>query len=156
MGPAGEPYCDRFFLPQVMPQSVLDLTTTDQQDTACLSATQFADSYLRGRFQLPLLDWGADVERFTAYVACYFLCQAIGYAPQSNSDTQIDNNYYSAVGWPDKPGTGWFPGIQRQAIHPDVTPSIPSTQSPTYDLPQVRTEPVRGWQQVVNGRSVIS
>ena len=155
MGPGNTPYCDRSFLSQVAPQAMLDLATTDQQDQACLTATEEADSYMRGRFQMPLLSWGTDVKRYTAYIALYQLAQLIGFAPQGNSDRTVTENYYRAVGWPDKAGTGWFPGVQRQSIHPDVTPTLASPGNPTYDLPQVSTSQARGWQRTSNGKSVV-
>ena len=148
-------YCTPSDLAQYLPSAVLDLTTNAQQTQACDDASTEADSYLRGRYQLPLLDWGSDVTRYTAWIACYLLAQLIGFAPQSGSDQLIRERYYQAVGWPDRAGTGWFPGIQRQAIHPDVTPSLASPGNATYDLPQVTTASPRGWQQTSNGKPVI-
>lgn len=149
------PYCTPANLAQYLPAAVLALTTDDQQTQACLDASEEADSYMRGRYQLPLLAWGSDVTRYTSWIACYLLAQLIGFAPQAGSDKLIVERYYQAVGWPDRSGTGWFPGIQRQAIHPDVTPALASPGNPVYDLPQVRSGAPRGWQQTRNGRQVI-
>lgn len=155
MGPGDTPYCVRTDLAQYLPAAVLSLVTDGQLDQACIDATQEADSYIRGRFQLPLLSWGNDVRKYTAWIACYLVAQLIGFAPQAGSDRLIVERYYSAVGWPDRAGTGWFPGIQRQSIHPDVTPSINPVDDPITGLPQVRTEPQRGWQQTSRGRPVV-
>jgi hypothetical protein len=138
-----------------MPAAVLSLTTNGQQLQACADATQEAYSYMRGRYTVPLLDWGSDVRRYTAWIACYLLSQLIGFAPQAGSDRLIVERYYMAVGWPDRAGTGWFPGVQRQAIHPDVTPSVDPVNDPVAGLPQVRTEPIRGWQQTIGGKPVV-
>lgn len=148
-------YCDPADLTQYLPESVLTLVTPTQLQQACDDASQEADSYMRGRYSLPLLAWGNDVRRYTAWIAVYLVCQLIGFAPQAGSDQLIVQRYYQAVGWPDRPGTGWFPGIQRQAIHPDVTPSVPTPGDPTHDLPQVRTSGPRGWIQTRNGRQVV-
>lgn len=148
-------YCTPTNLAQYLPAAVLSLTTNAQQLQACDDASEEADSYLRGRYALPLLAWGSDVTRYTSWIACYLLAQLIGFAPQAGSDKLIVERYYQAVGWPDRAGTGWFPGIQRQAIHPDVTPSVPVTQDAGHDLPQVRTQEQRGWQQTRNGRPVV-
>lgn len=150
MGPNGTPYVVRGDLAQYLPVAVLNLATTAQQDQACLDATEEADSYIRGRYQLPLLDWGNDLRRYTAYVAIYLLMSGpIGWgATGGNPDQNITTNYYRAVGWPDRPGTGWFPGIQRQAIQPDVTPTTAVGADPIHDAPQVSTQQRRGWQQV--------
>lgn len=115
---------------------------------ACVAASEKADSYLRGRYPLPLLTWGADITLHTAYIAVYLLLSARGYNPSAGADNLIRERYYEAVGYPDRPGSGWFPGIQRQAIHPDVTFSNPNP--PNFSLPQVRTggpsaAPIRGW-----------
>jgi hypothetical protein len=157
MGPDGTPYVERTDLAQYLPSQVLNLATTAQQDQACLDATEEADSYIRGRYTLPLLDWGNDLRRYTAYIAIYLLMSGpIGWgATGGNPDQNITTNYYRAVGWPDRPGTGWFPGVQRQSIQPDVTPTIPVGQDAIHDAPQVSCEPRRGWQQVRRGKSVI-
>ena len=145
-GPGGAPYVTPAQLTGYLPAATLALATAAQQLQACNDATEEADSYLRGRFALPLLSWGSDVTRMTAYIACYLLAMGpIGMAPQSGSDSNITQNYYRAVGWPDRPGTGWFPGVQRQAIQPDVTPSTPQPGDAVHDVPQVFTSIQRGW-----------
>ena len=155
-GPGGAPYCEYTQLLQYLPAATLNQATIAQQQQACLDATEEADSFIRGRYQLPLLVWGNDLTRYTAYIAIYLLMSGpIGWAPQAGSDRNIEVNYYRAVGWPERPGTGFFPGIQRQSVQPDVTPSATVGQDPGHDAPQVRSLPVRGWQQVRNGRSVI-
>ncbi len=146
MGPGNSPYVEYTDLPQYGPTQLINLATVAQQQQACLDATEEMDSYFRGRYTLPLLEWGNDVTKFTAYVAINNLAELIGYAPQAGSDNIIKTNYYRAVGWPDRPGSGWGPGVQRQAIHPDVTPSIAVGQDPTCNLPQVESLPRRGWQ----------
>jgi hypothetical protein len=157
MGPGGTPYCVRTDLVQYLPAAVVGLATTAQQDQACLDATEEADSYMRGRFALPLLAWGNDLRRYTAYIAIYLLMSGpIGWgATGGNPDANITTNYYRAVGWPDRGGSGWFPGIQRQAIQPDVTPSVPIGQDPIHDAPQVSSQAPRGWQQVRRGKPVV-
>lgn len=147
-------YCTPADLTQYLPQAVLGLVSAGQLQQACDDASQEADSYLRGRYQLPLLAWGNDVRRYTAWIAVYLVCQLIGFAPQAGSDRLITERYYQAVGWPDRAGTGWFPGIQRQAIHPDVTPSINPVNDAVTGLPQVRTSAQRGWPQFRNGKPV--
>ena len=155
-GPAGAPYVLPAQLPNYAPASLLSLATGAQLLQACNDATEEADSYMRGRFQMPLLSWGTDVTRFTGYIAVYLLAMGpIGMAPQAGSDSNITTNYSRAVGWPDRPGTGWFPGVQRQAIQPDVTPTIPVGQDSTHDAPQVISDPPRGWMQFRGGKPVV-
>lgn len=156
MGPSGAPYVTASQLGQYLPAATLGLATLAQQTQACLDATEEADSYIRGRYQLPLLAWGNDLTRYTAYIAVFLLMSGpIGWASAAGSDANIKENYWRAVGWPDRPGTGWFPGIQRQNIQPDVTPSATVGADPAHDAPQVSSQPMRGWQTVCNGKSTV-
>jgi Protein of unknown function (DUF1320) len=155
VGPGGAPYVTPAQLALFAPAALLALATGAQQEQACLHASETLDSYFRGRYALPLLAWGNDVVRFAAYIALYELASGVvGFAPQAGSDANVTTNYYSAVGWPDKPGTGWGPGVQRQAIHPDVTPSTPQPGDAVHDVPQVFTSPKRGWNSRF-GRQVV-
>jgi Protein of unknown function (DUF1320) len=156
-GPGNAPYVTPDQLSNYIPASVLGLATAQQQQQACMDATEEADSYMRGRYALPLLDWGTDVTRYTAYVAVYLLMSgAVGFAPQAGADKNVTLNYYRAIGYPDRPGSGWFPGVQCQKIQPDVTPSIPVGQDPGHDAPQVSSDQPRGWQQFTrNGRPCV-
>jgi hypothetical protein len=146
-GPGGAPYVEPAQLGQYMPAATLGLSTPAAQLQACLDATEEADSYLRGRYALPLAAWGNDLTRYTAYIAIYLLLTGTGFAPQAGSDSNITTNYYRAVGWPDRPGTGWFVQIQRQSVHPDVTPAVAQPGDPVHDVPQVFTSPMRGWNR---------
>ncbi len=147
-GPGGAPYCIPTDLLNYLPAATVNLATGAQQLQACNDATEEIDSYFRGRYALPLLSWGNDVRRMTAYIAVYLLMSGpIGWAPQSGTDENIRTNYYKVVGWPDRPGSGWAPGVQRQNIQPDVTPSTPQPGDAVHDVPQVFTSQQRGWNQ---------
>ena len=155
-GPGGVPYVSVAQLSQYLPAATLNLATSAQQSQACIDATEEADSYIRGRYSLPLLAWGNDLSRYTGYIAVYLLMSGpIGWAPQAGTDDNITTNYYRAVGWPVRPGTGWFPGIQRQSIQPDLTPSVATGADAVHDLPQVSSNAPRGWQQFRQGKPVI-
>jgi hypothetical protein len=148
-------YCDPSDLPLYIAASALQPISMPVQTQACIDASEEADSYMRSRVALPLLDWGTDIRRHTAYIAIYLLMAGRGYAPKAGADSLILVNYYKAVGHPERPGSGWFPGIQAQRITPDWTPSIPVGQDPGHDAPQVSSQPMRGWQQVRGGRPVV-
>lgn len=152
MGPGNTPYVTPSQLSQYLPAATLSLATGAQQEQACLDATEEADAYLRGRYgygggqPFIILAWGTDIVRHTAYIAVFLLLSgAVGFAPQAGADDNVTKNYYKAVGWPDRPGTGFFPGIERQNIHPDITPQVAIGQNPNADVPQVFTSPQRGW-----------
>lgn len=142
-------------LANYLPANALALSSPSQQQQACLDATEQADSYLRGRYALPMLQWGNDLTMYTAWIACYLLMTQIGFQPTAGSDSVIRERYYMAVGWPDRNDTGWFPRVQRQSVHPDVTPTVPQPGDPVHDMPQVRTSCRRGWQQTRGGKPVI-
>jgi phage gp36-like protein len=146
--------CDPADLVKYLPAAVVNLATPTQQQSACDDATEEAYSYMRGRYAVPFSAWGNDVRRYTAWIACYLLCDAVGFVAVG-PDKLITERYYQAVGWPDRAGTGWFPGVQRQAIHPNVTPATPTPGDPVHDLPQVISQPLRGWTNVRNGRPVV-
>lgn len=159
-GPNGAPYVTAAQLLNYIPAATLGLATLAQQNQACLDATSTADEYLANRYEMPLLAWGPDLTRYTAFIAIYSLLSgAVGFAAQAGSDVNITRNYQSAVGGTD-PITGglvvgYFEKVQRQAIVPNVTPSNTVGSDPVHDAPQVMSEPVRGWQQVRRGRSVV-
>lgn len=145
------PYCVRTDLPNYIAAAALSPISTAIQDQACIDASSTMDSYLRGRYALPLSAWGSDLRRYTAYVAIFYLMQGRGFSPQAGADRLITQRYYDAVGDPSKPGTGWGPNVQRQSVHPDVTPAQAQPGDPVHDVPQVHTSPPRGWNRNTNG-----
>lgn len=158
-GPAGQSYCSPIDLLNYLPAATLNLATSQQQQQACDDATSTADGFMAGRFAMPLLAWGGELRRYTAYIAVYELMSgAIGFAPQAGADAVIARRYAEAVG-----GTidgvryeGWFPRIQRQALVPvDITPSVPVGSDPVHDMPQVSSNAPRGWMQFRNGKPVV-
>jgi len=135
----GSQYCQPADLVAIgiNPQALIGVSTA-QQTAACQAASERADSYMRGRYALPLLSWGQDVTMMTAYIAVFLVMSARGYNPSAGADDLIRQRYEDAI--------AWFEGIQRQSVHPDVTPSVPQPGDPNHDLPQVQTSPQRGWQ----------
>lgn len=133
-------------LPNYIAAAALTPIPVGTQTQACIDASEEADSYLRGRYALPLASWGTDLRKYVGWIAIYLLFTGRGFSPQAGADRQITERYYKAVGWPDKPGSGWFPGVQRQAIHPDVVPAQAQPGDPVHDVPQVITSPQRGWK----------
>ncbi len=110
------------------------ISTLDQQ-AALAAASSYADSKLRGRFALPLLAWGDDLRRAVCYIAAYDLLSVRGFNPVAGSDSNLRQRY--------EDGVKWLDGVERQNIHPDVTPS--PEQSPKYDDPKIVTSTRRGW-----------
>lgn len=130
-----------------MPPTARGNMTDAQLNAALVSASTTADSYLRGRYAYPLVAWGDDLRKYVCWVASYeLLTGPRGMAPGAGADSNIGERNNLAI--------EWFQGVQRKAIHPDITPS--DNQSPTYDQPFVvsssvvdvstgRTAATRGW-----------
>ncbi len=156
-GPGGASYCDPSDLDAYAPPNTLARVTNDVLIQCCADATWRADAAgLRARYTLGLVSWGNDVRGYTAQVAVYLVLQRIGWQPRAGSDDRFERNYLEALGDPRVPGSGWFPGVGRQTIHPDVTPIVAPQQDAVHKLPQVYSDPPRGWQQFSRrGRPVI-
>ena len=109
-------------------------------------ASDIADSYLRGRYALPLLAWGTELTQAVCRIAAYNLLSVRGYNPAAAADVNIRDRYTDALDWLNK--------VQRQAVHPNVTPQ--PSQTPQYNQPFVTSfsvistatgqkAPQRGW-----------
>ena len=116
------------------------------QQAALDDASAIADSYLRGRYSLPLLAWGTDLTQAVCRIAAYNLLSVRGYNPAAAADVNIRDRYTDAIDWLNK--------VQRQAVHPNVTPQ--PSQTPQYNQPFVTSfsvistatgqkAPQRGW-----------
>lgn len=140
------PYASRTDLTAYgIPANALGGLTTAQQDAALDAASKRVDSYLRGRYGLPLIAWGVEITQATCVIAAYQLMHTRGYNPASGADVNIENRYHETIAWLEQ--------VQRQAAHPDVTPQ---PAAPTYNRPTVisssaiatgssRTGKNRGW-----------
>jgi len=146
-GVNGAPYVTPAQLSAYAPAALLALATGPQLTQACTDATNTADSFMNARYAMPLLSWPSDITSHTAFVAIHNLAAMIGYAPAAGTDNNIERNYYIAIGGGPFREPGYFPRIERQALHPNVTPSVPVGSDPGHDAPQVQSDPPRGWQQ---------
>ena len=126
----------------INPIAMSDVSAAEQQ-SAIVSASAMIDGYIGGRYPLPLLAWGADFTYHCAKISVYICLSARGYNPDAGADPLWKTDYEKAI--------AWCEGIQRQAIHPQVQVSQPSPGNPTYDFPQVKSSPQRGYAQF-NGR----
>jgi hypothetical protein len=121
-----------------------------------------ADGYLRTRYGYgggqPFIVQavGSEVVMYVAWIAIYLLFSTRGFNSTSGGDAEILRRFHFAAGDPAHPGSGWFPGVGSQRITPDITPLTPVGQNPQADLPQVSSQPLRGWAQFRGGRPVIS
>jgi phage gp36-like protein len=131
----------------VNPLALVDVETS-QQVTVCVQASAIADDYMRGRYALPLSAWGQSLTYRVAQVAVWMLLNARGRNPAAGPDIYWRQEYEDAI--------EWFRGVQRQSVHPDVTPAVAQPGDPVHDLPQVHTSPQRGWEEFGGGRPSVS
>lgn len=102
------------------------------------AASTLADSYLRGRYALPLQAWGIDLTMNVCFLAAANILRSRGANPSAGADVEVFERAKEAV--------EWFRGIQKQSVHPDVTPASQPSISNNYQLPQVISAQPRGWQ----------
>lgn len=126
-------------------------TVDDTAVTAALAeASSIADSFMRGRYNLPITGsvaggagvYDPSIVVRVCHIAAYNLMTGRGWNPVPGSDETIRTAYNEAVGL----GTplGWFPQVQRQAIHPDVIESSPD--APAHPFPSFTSGTPRGWR----------
>lgn len=109
------------------PATALGTLTTPQQQAALDTASATVDSYLRGRYALPLLAWGPEVTEWACIIAAYKLISIRGFNPANGSDRTLKDRYDRCM--------YELAEVQRQARHPNVTPQ--ASQTPTFNAPQV-------------------
>ena len=103
-----------------------------QKNNAIIAASSVVDSFLRGRYSLPLLDWDIAITEATCRIAAYNLLVARGYNPAAGSDPNILDRYNQAMMWLEK--------VQKQQAHPNIVAQ--PDNSPNYDQPTVITSSV--------------
>lgn len=121
----------RYGLPPEAIQGIADPTLQAELD----AASTLADSYLRGRYALPLISYDVELTMQVCYIAAYNIMAARGYNPEQGADTIYENRWKLAV--------AWLRSVQRQEIHPNVQPQ--PVDDATLGFPQVSTAPARGW-----------
>jgi phage gp36-like protein len=127
------------------PANALNDITNEQLQGAIDNACAIVDSYLRGRYVLPIVSWGVEITEATCRIAVYNLMNIRGFEA-SGLDSNIVNRYSDTIQWLNK--------VQRQSAHPNITDSTPATGQ--YARPSVvstsviytnssRTAKNRGW-----------
>jgi phage gp36-like protein len=125
---------DRAYLAQVAPQKALDHVATADQDAACLAASGIAYGYLRGRYELPLSGYGADLKLFVAWIALYLLLWHKNVNPQNPAQDRYRTQYADAMAWLEK--------VRDAKVTPaDLVDADPPTRAGAY----VATAADRGW-----------
>jgi phage gp36-like protein len=121
----------RYGLPPEAVQGISDPTLQAELD----AASTLADSYLRGRYALPLVTYDVELTMNVCWLAAFNIMAARGYNPETGADSIYLDRFNRA--------TQWLRDVQRQQIHPNVTPQ--PVNDATYGFPQVNTATPRGW-----------
>jgi len=109
--------------------------STPDQEAIVAARNAWADSKLRGRYNLPLIAWDVDLRMNLSFMSAWDVISRRGYNPAAPGDVTIRLRYDDAV--------KWFDGVERGNTHPNVTETTPSV--PTMQAPMVITSPKRGW-----------
>jgi phage gp36-like protein len=78
-------------------------------------ASDVIDSYLRSRFELPLVAWGSDLTGCCAKIAVYEIIRVRGFNAARASDETIKDAYDQSI--------RWLVDISNQKATPNVTDS---------------------------------
>lgn len=109
------------------PQKAFGQLSDPTKDAALEAASNDVDTYLRGRFSLPLIAWDSSITEATCRIASYNLLSVRGYNPASGADVNILDRYNQTMVWLNK--------VQKQQAHPNVTPQPNNT--PDWNQPTV-------------------
>jgi phage gp36-like protein len=130
-----------------LPATALGTLSTTKQQDALDAAAGAVDSYLRGRYALPLGNpIPVELTEATCKIAAWRLLQVRGFNPNAPGDVALQLGYAEAVTWLNK--------VQRQAAHPNVVQA--SNDGGTHMQPTVLSSsvwnmasgacaPKRGW-----------
>lgn len=94
---------------------VLTQLSDDTKNKALLARSSFADSFLRGRFQLPLVAWEDDLRQAVCDLAAYDLVSVRGFNPEAGADVNFRLRSEDAI--------RWLTMISKEQATPAVTDS---------------------------------
>lgn len=115
-----------------LPSTAIGNLTPTQVSAALTEASSRVDSFLRGRFALPLVAWETDITQATCAIAAYNLLSIRGYNPGSGADVNIRDRYLDTL--------RWLSQVQKNMAHPNITPA--AAQSAGYAQPNITTSSV--------------
>ncbi len=87
------------FLAQTIPGEAFEGLTDDQINKALSWASSKADSYLRKRYNLPMVSWGDDLREAVGMLAAYQLCRRVGFRPSSGYNEELKDANDEAIDW---------------------------------------------------------
>lgn len=109
-------------------------------------ASDVIDSYLRSRFELPLVTWGSDLTSCCAKIAVYEILRVRGFNSARPADETIKDAYDSAI--------KWLIDISNERAMPNVTDSSSAAQAGEVSgggTVQISSYRMRGYSAVLPG-----
>lgn len=99
------------------PEAAFEGLSAPDLESGLSAACDFVDSYLSGRFTLPLVVWGGDMRRAVCIIAAYDVITGRGYNTQNvgGDSDQLKERYDSII--------QWLRDIARGDVTPVVTDS---------------------------------
>ena len=97
-------------------------------------ASELIDSYIRGRYTLPLSNWGGDLRRACIVVAVYDLLSLRGYTP-AGEDDNVRLRYLDVL--------KWLEGVRDEKIH--TAQIVDATPDESEESATVVCDALRGW-----------
>ncbi len=130
-----------------LPATALTLISLTVQQAECDAASDVADGYLNGRYEMPLVPpYPISLVMAVCKIAAFNLMSVRGFSMAAGADVLLAKRHDDAI--------EWLKGVQQQRIHPILTPAADPNGAMVQ--PKVRTEsvifvqngqqgPQRGW-----------
>jgi Mu-like prophage major head subunit gpT len=108
------------------------------QEAALAAASDVADSYLRSRYELPLVTYGDDLRRAVCAIAAWDILTVRGYDPNRGGDEAVKLRHDSAL--------KWLADVSLGRAHVSGGATLPTaTRHARAVGPLVGSDRVRGW-----------
>lgn len=131
-----------------LPANALGQLSPTMQQAQLDNASKKVDTYLRGRYPLPLITWGTEITEAVCVLAAYTVIAVRGFNPSSGADVVLRDRYLDTV--------NWLIRVQKQQAHPDVTTTPSASEAQSFNQPTVisssvvnlasgSTDTKRGW-----------
>lgn len=122
-----------------LPSAALTGISSTTQEEAISAASNFADSYLRSRYDVPLTAYGDDLSQCVCALAAETLLTSRGLDPSRANGDVIITRADNARSWLRDVSAG------RAAVSGGVTTPGPSPQARASTAPTTRSTSERGW-----------
>lgn len=118
-----------------LPAEAVQNLSNAQLQAECDAASTLSLGWLNGRYPNGIASYDVDLSMNVAFIAAFNIMSARGYNLEAGADNIYEKRYLIAK--------DWFEGVERQRIHPNITPN--PTGTPLGTFPVVTTMQERGW-----------